>query len=265
MEHSFEEIRNVALDILSGRENLTWPVNQYQELMNCIATVFYKREYVDSYKRGYQYELNETEREIFLEIFWDLFRQGIITLGLNDGHREFPFFKVSTFGTSLIKSSNSYFYHDLTSYTDLIKKEINNIDEVTLIYLKEAMQSFKSNCILSSTVMLGVATEHSFMLLLETLKENSIYQNVFEEKTLLQKINKFKNILDQNIKTLPTEIREDLDTNFISILSVIRNYRNQSGHPTGKIIEREQAYILLQLFVPYCKKVYQLKEYFKNK
>ncbi|MFL6597469.1 MAG: hypothetical protein ACJ8KF_05835, partial [Chthoniobacterales bacterium] len=32
----------------------------------------------------------------------------------------------------------------------------------------------------------------------------------------------------------------------------------QSGHPSGKIIDREQAYILLQLFPRYCKKMYQL-------
>jgi hypothetical protein len=41
---------------------------------------------------------------------------------------------------------------------------------------------------------------------------------------------------------------------------VIRNFRNQAGHPTGTIISREQAYILLQLFIPYAKKLYQLKE-----
>jgi hypothetical protein len=49
---------------------------------------------------------------------------------------------------------------------------------------------------------------------------------------------------------------------FSGILSIIRNFRNDSGHPSGKIIEREQAYILLQLFIPYCKKMYQMKDYF---
>ena len=81
-------------------------------------------------------------------------------------------------------------------------------------------------------------------------------------RTVLQKINKFKNILDQQLHNLPAEVKEDLDTNFAAILSVIRTFRNQSGHPTGKIIDREQAYVLLQLFIPYAKKMYQLMDYY---
>ena len=32
--------------------------------------------------------------------------------------------------------------------------------------------------------------------------------------------------------------------------------------PTGKIIDREQSYVLLQLFIPYCKKMYQLMDHY---
>ena len=65
------------------------------------------------------------------------------------------------------------------------------------------------------------------------------------------------------IKAFPAEIREDLDTHFAGILSVIRTFRNDSGHPSGKILEREQTYVLLQMFVPYCKKLYQLMDFFR--
>jgi hypothetical protein len=65
------------------------------------------------------------------------------------------------------------------------------------------------------------------------------------------------------IKSIPAEIREDLDTHFAGILSVIRTFRNQSGHPTGKIIDREQTFVLLQLVIPYSKKLYQLMVFFK--
>jgi len=95
-------------------------------------------------------------------------------------------------------------------------------------------------------------------------KYKPTYSSVFRERTILQKVNKFKNILDQNLKALPAEIKEDLDTHFSGILSVIRNFRNQSGHPTGKIMDREQTFVLLQLFVPYCKKLYQMNDYFQK-
>lgn len=142
-----------------------------------------------------------------------------------------------------------------------------NVNDVTLQYLKEAMQAFRSGCILSATVMLGVATEHTFLLLLEVLEGNATHQKtfaaVFPERTVLQKFNKFRNILDTMLKTLPAEIKEDLDTHFAGILSVIRTFRNQSGHPTGKIMDREQTFVLLQLFITYCKKQYQLMQFFK--
>ena len=162
-----------------------------------------------------------------------------------------------------MENESAYFFHDVSSYKNAILAEVPDINEATLLYLQEAMQAFRSGCILSATVMLGVATEHTFLLMLETIESNPAhqptYQSVFTQRTILQKVNKFKNILDQNLANLSREIKEDLDTNFSGILSIIRNFRNQSGHPTGKIIDREQAYVLLQLFIPYCKKLYQLK------
>lgn len=268
MPHSHEEIRAAALDILSGRESVEYEANQYEHLLLGIGEVFARRENkIQPGHRGAQHPLDRADSEIFLEVFWDLFRQGIITLGLNDSNRQFPFYRVSKLGKQIAESRSVYFFHDVSSYEQAICTEVPNINDVTLLYLKEAMQAFRTGCILSSSVMLGVATEHTFLLLLEKIESNpthqAIYKSVFEQKTILQKINKFKNILDQNSKALPSEVKEDLDTNFAGILSVIRNFRNQSGHPTGKIIDREQAFVLLQLFIPYSKKLYKLMEHFQ--
>jgi hypothetical protein len=156
------------------------------------------------------------------------------------------------------------FFHDVSSYERAIKSEVPSIDDVTLIYLKEAMQSFRSGCLLASTVMVGVATEHTFLLLVETINQKhfSIFGAVDKERTILQKVNKFKFILDRQTQNLSSIIKEDLDTHFSGILSIIRTFRNQAGHPTGKIIDREQAYVLMQLFIAYCKKMYQLMAHY---
>ncbi|MGA8872612.1 MAG: hypothetical protein WB460_15810, partial [Candidatus Acidiferrales bacterium] len=117
---------------------------------------------------------------------------------------------------------------------------------------------------MAATVMLGVATEHTFVLMVEAIDNNPAHSarfaNVSTQKTILQKVSKFKAIIDQDYtKNFPSDLKEDLDTHFAGILSTIRNFRNQSGHPTGKIIDREQAFVLLHLFIPYCRKMYQLK------
>jgi len=107
---------------------------------------------------------------------------------------------------------------------------------------------------------------HLAISVVEAIDRNATHQAIFapvaKERTILQKVNKFKHILEQRAKTLPSDLKEDLDTNFLGILSIIRNFRNQSGHPSGKIIDREQAYILLQLFPHYCKKMYQLIDHY---
>jgi hypothetical protein len=269
MPHSHEEIRSIALDILAGRETVPYETSQYENLSLGIGQVFARRENrIQPGNYGARYPLDRQDKELFLEVFWDLFRQGIITLGLNDANRNFPFFRVTRVGKTIAESQSVYFFHDVSSYEQIIRSEVPAINEVTLLYLKEAMQAFRSGCILSATVMLGVATEHTFLLLLELIENNQThkqtYQSAIEQRTILQKVNKFKNILDQNTKNLPSEIREDLDTHFAGILSVIRAFRNQSGHPTGKIVDREQTFVLLQLFIPYCKKLYQLMEYFQE-
>lgn len=274
MAHSYEEIRSAAIDILSKRESVQYPPNQYQHLLVGVGEVFERRDPPKpkqdrartlSIGRGNN-TLDHADCEIFLEVFWDLFRQGVITLGLDDSNREFPFFRLSSYGEKIIANQDTYFFHDVSTYEKLIRNEIPAIDHVTMLYLKEAMQAFRVGCLLSATVMLGVATEHTFNLLIETIQNNTThaatFRNVNQERGILRRFNKFKNILDTQLAMLTPEIKEDLDTHFAGILSIIRNFRNQSGHPTGHIIDREQSYVLLQLFIPYCKKMYQLKSHF---
>ena len=268
MPHTYEELRAATLDILSGREKVPYEPSQYENLSLGLGQVFAQRENrIQPGHFGATYPLDAQDKELLLELFWDLFRQGVISLGMNDSNREFPFFHMTRLGRQLAQGQEAYFFHDVSSYETAIRREVPTIDGVTLLYLKEAMQAFRAGCMLSATVMLGVSLEHTFELLLEHLDAHPTHKTtfapVFSERTLLRKFNKFRAIIDSMSKTLPAEIKEDIDTHFAGILSVIRTYRNESGHPTGKIIDREQTFVLLQLFIPYCKKQYQLLQHFK--
>ena len=88
MPHSYEEMRAVALDILAGRENVQHPPVQYEHIKLGIAEVFGRREGLP--REPLPPQLDRVDSEIYLEVFWELFRQGIITLGLNDANRAFP-------------------------------------------------------------------------------------------------------------------------------------------------------------------------------
>jgi hypothetical protein len=270
-QHSYEEIRAAVLDILSGRErNLGYDATQFTNLGMGVAEVFARRERDEHTHVGSRSarRLAAADAETFLEVFWDLFREGIITLGLNDMNAQFPFFRLSRFGKKLIQSQDTYFFHDVGTYTALLQAQIPRIDPVTLLYVKEALQAFRAGCLLSSTVMLGVATEHTFGLIVEAAAKSEDAQDfapVERERSLLARLDKFRRVLDQKRKDLPLDIREDLDTNFSGIQSIVRNFRNQAGHPTGQLIDREQVYVLLNLFVPYGRKMYQLIDHFERR
>ena len=215
MPHSYEEMRAAALDLLTGRERVAYEPDQYEHLSLGLGEIFARREgRIQPGHHGARHPLDAQDKDALLELFWDLFRQGIITLGLDDNNREFPFFRLTRSGQRAAKGGIAYFFHDVASYESAVRREVPEIDDATLMYLKEAMQAFRAGCLLSATVMLGVAAEHTFMLLLERIDANQnhreTFANVFGERTLLQKFNRFRNLLEPLVRTLPPEVREDL-------------------------------------------------------
>jgi len=127
MPHSYEEIRGVALDIVAGREVTNYPPNQYEHLKFGVAQVLARRE--GRRTDGPPIPLDNPDSDLFLEVFWELFRQGLITLGINDANREFPHFRISGFGQRILANQQAYFFHDVTTYTDLIRKNIPRITD----------------------------------------------------------------------------------------------------------------------------------------
>jgi hypothetical protein len=49
-----------------------------------------------------------------------------------------------------------------------------------------------------------------------------------------------------------------------TIADLLRIYRNDSGHPTGKQISREDAYSNLRVFMSYMERLYKLKAFFES-
>ncbi|MGV8108106.1 hypothetical protein [Methanospirillum sp.] len=271
--HTYDELYQVAIDILKGNDPLKNPfygdIAQFVSLHHRIAEILYFRdnnlERFPSDLDG-KFTLSRDDEDLFRDVFWDLFRQGIITLGMDNNNVEYPWFRVSYLGKKILENQSLYYFHSVETYEKVLRENIPDIDDVTVIYLKEAMQSYLQGCVLSATVMLGVATEHTFELLLDDIQVNeqysSVFSNVINEKTALQRLTKFKNLLPNISKDLPKEVKEGVDTDMVAIMNTIRNFRNESGHPSGKVISKEQIFILLNLFIPCCKKIYQLRGFF---
>jgi hypothetical protein len=214
-------------------------------------------------------QLSQNDQDLFQEVFWDLFRQNIITLGNRaDPNAAYPYYHVSGLGKNLLENEEVYFFHDLTSFEKIIRDNIPDIDDLTIFYLKESMQAFIVGCRLSSAVMLGVALEYSLDTLYDIISKNSKYSwhfhTVLTQQTLFGKFNKFRQKLDSKKQDLTEDLKNDLEINLDMVIPMIRNYRNESGHPNEKVLSREQCYVNLQLFIPCCKKIFELKEFFSK-
>lgn len=262
---TYEEVRNAAIRVLSGKVEAKYNPDQYEHLLLAVEDLLAPPA-PQGFYAGNRRETNPEVRRHFLEVFWDLFRQGVITLGMNDSNREFPFCRLTAHGKKIVSDEHSYFIHDVSALIDRVRKEVPKVSDATVMYLGESLQCFRSGCMLASTVMLGVAAESEFERLLEKATSSTTWKSKFEsaakERTALKRLTKFQNVLRGEAKNFPDDVMESFDTYFTAIADLIRTFRNEAGHPTGKVPDREQVYVLINLFVPYCKKVATLSKAF---
>ncbi|MGY4169906.1 hypothetical protein ACVIM8_003979 [Bradyrhizobium sp. USDA 4529] len=266
-QHSYEELRDVVMDVLHQQISGN---NQYLALVENVARVINERENPGiNLGTGMAYQgataaLHPHDRDKLLEIFWDLFRQGVITLGLNDNNPQWPWFRLSRFGAS-DAARQPFRFHDTTSYIAMVSNAVPDLLPASEMYLEEAVAAFYSGCFLAATVMLGVAAEAEFLRLIDVANKNAKIGKSFDKATkerfIRSKIEAFRKGLDLHLKSLSDAAKEDLDINLNAVQSILRIARNGAGHPSGAAPpSREQVYINLQIFVPYAVQVARLRQ-----
>jgi len=212
--------------------------------------------------------LDPPDRETFRELIWDLFRDGIITPGHNDNlQSDFPSYTISWAGIRMIKDGETFMFYDLPGFVSRIRQASPNIDDVTLGYMKEALHAYRSSCFLSSSVMIGVAAEHSFDRMTDVLAKNPETEHIGtvarKPKNYAERVEKFRSLVNGH-KDLFRGVADDIDSNFFSILSIVRNYRNDAGHPRLEQIQRQQAFVNIEVAVHYLKKVHAIIGHFSR-
>jgi hypothetical protein len=264
--HSYEQIREVVVDVLLGKEQTAFEPHQYVNLVSGTAQVLGRRVGAreEGNAPGYEHRLSTSDEELVRDVFWDLFRQGMITLGMNNANPNWPFFRLSHLGKRILASQSPYRFHDTTSYIASIRREVPDVSDEAVIYLEEAAASFYAGCNLAACVMLGVAAEAEFLRLLDVVSagpRGATFAAVREENFIRAKITKFNEAVRPMLKALRKKDFEDFETNMTLIQSVLRISRNDAGHPSGNPSpDREQVYILLQLFAPFARQVAKLRQ-----
>lgn len=261
METNYEEIQGIVVSILTEEEKTKYGFSQFRNLESGVNEVLARRRSMTGQSSAI---LNETVvNELTRDVFWDLFRRGYITLGMNSSNENWPFFRLSHFGKNTLGSESPWRFHDTSSYLGLFKEQVTELSGRTIDYLEEAISTFYSGALLASTVMLGVAAEIEFLRLLEVAIANkntySDFSKVDKERTISGKISKFIPELKKIPRAIDTKAFEDIDVNLLAIQSILRIARNQAGHPSSARPTRESVYVNLQIFVPFALQMVRLR------
>jgi hypothetical protein len=102
------ELRDVVLDIIFDREKVTYDPSQFTHLVSGVAEVLGRR--ASGSRSGInslEYGLNDGDKTLVEEIFWDLFTERVITLGLDAVNIEFPWFRLHSDAAANLKRATS--------------------------------------------------------------------------------------------------------------------------------------------------------------
>lgn len=152
-------------------------------------------------------------------------------------------------------------------FANFIKFVIDNpnLSELQKQYLFEACECGDKNNLLSATVMLGASAEILLLELCEAYKKyldnqgDTTATDAFERKVVNarcahDRLTEFLKRANSNAVLFQRLGFEDINLNF-SFLDIIRQTRNDSGHPTGNTITLEQFKMLLSNYQHFLPKI----------
>ena len=95
-------------------------------------------------------------------------------------------------------------------------------------------------------------------------EEAAKFAQVFasSRQTYINKFLEFRRRIEPRKDQLPQEFSDNMALTLDSVLDLLRITRNEAGHPNGRIVDRDEAYINLQMFARYLVKLYALRAWF---
>jgi hypothetical protein len=199
-------------------------------------------------------------------VIWELLLREVFTPGwVGYPGESLPRLTITPYGEECMKAGE-FTPNDPEGYLKRITTESPAVDAITMLYLGEALQTFKFGNFLATAVMVGVAAESILSKIVDAVKnalDSQAKKNYFEAALNRPKTakNHHKQVmvrLTTPTSPLPAAFDEVLFLHLDGIFHIIRRTRNDAGHPSGTKLERSEANALLSMFPPYCKTAYQL-------
>lgn len=156
-------------------------------------------------------------------------------------------------------------------YLERLRSSVPAASQTVLQYARESVTSYNSQCYLASAVMLGVASEAAFLEMARSFgnwlsngQRQRFLKIIDARSNYIAKFVEFRKRVEPLKQSIPGDLSDGMSLTLDSVLDLLRIYRNEAGHPTGKQVTREDAFINLQMFARYLQKLYDLKAFFDS-
>lgn len=118
-----------------------------------------------------------------------------------------------------------------------LKSSAGPLDQVAEIYLKEALETFKSDFLISSAFCLGAMSERYILLLAKEIETDLNNHDISSAYYRCRSVKHYANFISDNLNRLHNKypgnkaLFRDLDTKINTLASYYRLTRNEAGHP----------------------------------
>lgn len=204
------------------------------------------------------------------QVLWGLVSRGLIFIDFSQSAPENWEWRLTDAGQRSATDEN-YNPDDPERYLKRFRSAASNLGPTVEMYLAEALRCYVSGAYLASAVMLGVASEATFLDVAPTAATwlgtygQKLSDAIANNKVpFVQKFDAFRLALEPHKRLLPPEVGDALSLTFHSVLDAFRVTRNDSGHPTGRTLSREDQYIAIQMAGRYLQRFAQLKHFFED-
>ncbi len=168
-------------------------------------------------------------------------------------------------------ADSDYVPEDKDDYLRRFLLDLPDASEVVRQYVDEALESYRNRCYLACAVLLGVASEAIFFEMAAALRgwpagsveDGKLAQQLESRNTPLGSILRVvRERIEARSSDLPDQLRDSLGVQMAAVVDLIRNFRNDAGHPSGSAVSRETCLASLIVFPTTVMRMLRLKAFF---
>lgn len=268
-------------DIIETLRDLLDSYFQHHNMLRLDSYNKNQLEKLEAFAQQHNFDVHiRNNKDVIYSMLWDMVMERIIEpIFREDLALKIAGFRPTKYGKKLLQGLP---IDRPNKYLDYLTSQVPNIDSQVVVYVQESLGSYNLGCYFASSVMLGVASERLFELLIDAYTnaiQNPDAQEKFRKRTvgrgISQQYDEFKKKLPDLIgkngitdkdgpstRRLRYEFKHAIEITFDSI----RSHRDYAAHPRDGIVPRHIIKGHLEAFPLFCQRVYEAIEWLnKNK